>query len=151
MTLLCTIEYGSRNTERRCGRAAVAGCAHCEASICSSCARECCGQVLCGYCYDYHLIHSCLKSCAPTEFRPVQVAFRPLRPITMRCRHFFHRLACARIRSAAFFVALRGKIPKCGFRRPEGALRCDRSIDYAAPVRSEFTEIFQALSSHSGT
>ena len=29
--------------------------------------------------------------------------------------------------------------------------RGDRSKDYAAPLRSEFTEMFQALSSHSGT
>jgi hypothetical protein len=61
MTSLCTIEYGSRNTERRCGRAAVAECAHCGASVCSACAKECCERVLCGYCYDYHVIHSCLK------------------------------------------------------------------------------------------
>ena len=68
MTSFCTIEYGSGNTERRCGRAAVAECGHCGASVCSSCAKECCAQVLCGYCYDYHVIHSCLRSAPPTEF-----------------------------------------------------------------------------------
>jgi hypothetical protein len=77
MTSFCTIEYGSTNTERRCGRAAVAKCADCGSSVCASCGKECCGKVLCGYCYDYHAIHSCLKSSAPTELRPVPVAFRP--------------------------------------------------------------------------
>ena len=77
MTSFCTIEYGSGNTERRCGRAAVAECGHCGASVCSSCAKECCAQVLCGYCYDYHVIHSCLRSAPPTEFRLVPMAFRP--------------------------------------------------------------------------
>jgi hypothetical protein len=61
MTSFCTIEYDSGNTERRCGRAAVAECGHCGASVCSSCAKEWCAQVLCGYCYDYHVIHSCLR------------------------------------------------------------------------------------------
>src|SRR5882724_11610305 len=86
MTLFCTIECSSKNTiecsskntERRCGRAAVAECAHCGASLRSSCARECCGQVLGGYCHDYHVIHSCLKGSAPTELRPVPVPFRPV-------------------------------------------------------------------------
>lgn len=54
MTSMCTIEYGSGNTDRRCGRGAVAECGHCEASFCSSCAKECCGELLCGYCYDFN-------------------------------------------------------------------------------------------------
>jgi len=77
MTLFCTIEYGSEERERRCGQAAVADCAHCGASICSSCSRGCCGLILCGYCYDYHVIHSCLKSSASTELRSVRMAFHP--------------------------------------------------------------------------
>ena len=49
-------------------------------------------------------------------------------------------------------------IPKCGCRQESGGdWWCQRALarvigakNYAAPVRSEFTEMFQALSSHSG-
>jgi hypothetical protein len=78
MTLFCTVEYGSIDKEMRCGRAAVADCADCGASVCSSCSMECCGHVLCGYCYDYHAIHSCLKKSAQIELRPIPIAFRPV-------------------------------------------------------------------------
>ncbi len=77
MSSICTIEYGSGNIGRRCGRTAVAECGHCGASVCSSCAKECCAQALCGYCYDFHVIHSCIMSAPPTEFLSVPVAFRP--------------------------------------------------------------------------
>ena len=77
MTSLCTIEYGSGSIGSRCGRPAVAECADCGASVCSSCGRSCCGKVLCGYCYDFHAIHTCLKSSLPTEVRHTPVAFRP--------------------------------------------------------------------------
>jgi hypothetical protein len=60
MTLLRAIEYGSAGKERRCCRVAVAGCADCGTSVCSSCCKECCGKTLCEYCYDYHVIHSCM-------------------------------------------------------------------------------------------
>ena len=39
------------------------------------------------------------------------------RPTTMLCNHFFHRVACARIRSAAFVMARRYNVPKQGRRR----------------------------------
>jgi hypothetical protein len=77
MTLFCTIEYGSTVEERRCGRVAVAECADCGASVCSICCKECCGKAMCGYCYDYHVIHSCVRGSGPTELRPVPTAFRP--------------------------------------------------------------------------
>jgi hypothetical protein len=73
--------------------------------------KECCGQVLCGYCYDYHVIHSCPKGSQPTEVRPVTIAFRPV-PTAMLCSHLFHRVACARTKSAAFVAAFRWKIPR---------------------------------------
>jgi hypothetical protein len=77
MTLFCTIEYGSTDRERKCGRTAVAECGDCGAAVCSSCCRECCGKAFCGYCYDYHAIHTCLRGSAPTKLRPVPIAFHP--------------------------------------------------------------------------
>ena len=77
MRSLCTIEYGSRNSERQCRRPAVAQCAHCGASVCASCGKECCGQALCGYCYDYHAIHTCLKTFPATDVRHAPIPFRP--------------------------------------------------------------------------
>jgi hypothetical protein len=74
MTFFCTIEYGATDGERRCGRAAVTECVDCRASICSSCCRECCSKFLCGYCYDFHVIHRCLKV---REFYSVPMAFHP--------------------------------------------------------------------------
>jgi len=38
---------------------------------------ECCGKVLCGYCYDFHLIHTCLNNSLRSEFRRVPIAFHP--------------------------------------------------------------------------
>jgi hypothetical protein len=74
MTFFCTIEYGSTARERRCGRAAMTECVDCGASICSSCCRECCGKLLCGYCHDFHVIHRCLKQWA---LYSVPMAFHP--------------------------------------------------------------------------
>jgi hypothetical protein len=68
------------------------------------------------------------------------------RRLTMRCSHFFHRVACARTPSAAFVISLWCKTPKWDADRTQ----CDRAKNYAAPLRSESTDIFQALSSHSG-
>ena len=77
MTFFCTIEYGSTEGERRCGRAAVTECVDCAASICSSCCRECCGKLLCGYCYDFHAIHRCLSNSMKRELHSVPMAFHP--------------------------------------------------------------------------
>ena len=78
MNSFCTIEYGSGNMEGRCGRTAIATCDHCGALVCSLCAKQCCALALCGYCYDYHVVHSCLKGSPPTEFCPVPIAFCPV-------------------------------------------------------------------------
>ena len=49
MTLLCAIECGSADKERRCRRVAVAGCADCELQGALFAAKECCGETLCEY------------------------------------------------------------------------------------------------------
>jgi hypothetical protein len=86
MTLFCTIEYGSTVEERRCGRVAVAECADCGASVCSICCKGCCGKAMCGYCYDYHVMHSCVRGSGPTELRPVQRLFAcACAPTSMPC------------------------------------------------------------------
>jgi hypothetical protein len=77
MTSFCTIEYGSTERERRCGRAALTECVDCGVSICSSCCRECCGKLLCGYCYDFHVIHTCLSNSTQSELYSVPMAFHP--------------------------------------------------------------------------
>jgi len=62
MNSFCAVEYGllGKAGDRRCGRLAVGECVNCKVSVCSSCGKECCGKLWCGYCYDYHAIHSCL-------------------------------------------------------------------------------------------
>ena len=50
---------------------------HRGASICSSCCRECCGKLLCGYCYDFHVIHTCLSNSMQSEFYSVPMVFHP--------------------------------------------------------------------------
>ena len=80
MELFCTIEYDSTaraNGMRRCSRTAVAECAHCGASVCSGCCVRCCGVTLCGYCHDFHKLHSCIETPIQSEFRPAPIAFRP--------------------------------------------------------------------------
>jgi hypothetical protein len=59
-----------------CGKPAVAECADCGISICSNCRVECCSDSFCGYCYDYHVTHSCLR-------KPVQNERNPLSNITV--------------------------------------------------------------------
>ena len=100
MTLFCTIEYGSGEREKRCGRAAVAECFHCGASVCSSCSQECCGSIFCGYCYDYHAIHSCMKSSVFTDSISMRVAFHPV-PFMMVCSISFTGWRSARAKRKA--------------------------------------------------
>ena len=50
-----------------CGRAASATCSDCGTAICDDCCVECCGQSLCGVCYDYHVRDSCLRKPVQAE------------------------------------------------------------------------------------
>ncbi len=65
----CQIEYGQNGgiVPLPCGKRAVAKCTDCGASICSYCRLECCGDSFCGQCYDYHVMHSCLKKPVQNE------------------------------------------------------------------------------------
>ena len=69
----CEIEYvrSGRVDAIPCGKRVVAECADCGAAICSDCRLECCGDSFCGYSYDYHATHSCVK-------KPVQNQCDPL-------------------------------------------------------------------------
>jgi len=69
----CEIEYAAsgRADVIPCGKRAVSECADCGAVICSDCRFECCGDSFCGYCYDYHATHSCLKKPAQNECDPL--------------------------------------------------------------------------------
>jgi len=50
-----------------CGRTAIATCSDCGTAICDDCCVLCCGQSLCGVCYDYHATASCLRKPVQTE------------------------------------------------------------------------------------
>ena len=50
-----------------CGRTAIANCSDCGTAICEDCCVECCGQSLCGVCYDYHVAGSCLRKSIQAE------------------------------------------------------------------------------------
>src|SRR5437667_8844060 len=69
----CQIEYATsgRADAIPCGKRVVAECADCGAAICSACRLECCGDSFCGYCYDYHATHSCVKKPAQNECDPL--------------------------------------------------------------------------------
>jgi len=50
-----------------CGRTAIANCSDCGTAICEDCCVQCCGQSLCGVCYDYHVAGSCLRKSIQAE------------------------------------------------------------------------------------
>jgi hypothetical protein len=65
----CQIEYVDSDSDvgMPCSKTAVARCSDCGSAICSDCSTECCGSSFCQLCYDYHVMHSCLRKPVQNE------------------------------------------------------------------------------------